>query len=460
LTRSFREKGYPGYGEYPVPVLMVGGELDGGAARVMRMAEEFHAYYPSGFESAQAQTNPIVIIEGMSHAQFLSGPAPPTVVKSDIIPEIKTVDAHKKLAKIMGEFLKVQVLKQTSELLNSEVKRTGDLVAPYIETLRLEGFPYLTKVGETTPMVVDGTHASPWTVEVLTKYVEPVTNGGVKVNISSGIFGFGFEHQHPKPEMQANGMLHAESASNNAYGLIEQKVDVQYGALATYSLGWKFLELDWLLETAKIPKPTDFHQPTCKEINQMALDYAKANIPASQMARHQKYGDDIELLDDATVFGNIGPLWVVTNLKQDTDEKTHAITVQGVKEESPTHGGEPFAGAFYCKSLSPGYALELLSTESLRRQRALKNDPTFDNSDAGPYANEKKEGLEATPAETKCALKCAAEAVGVFGACAATCRESADANKCIEARCSAAQLVFELACTARCKTPANDILVV
>merc|ERR1711865_611637 len=116
--------------------------------------------------------------------------------------------------------------------------------------------------------------------------------------------------------MQANGMLHAGSATNNAYNLIVQKVDVQYGPLATYSLGWKFIELDWLLETAKVPKPSYFNQPTCRDFNQMALDYAKAHIPASQMARFTKYGDDIQLLDDTHVLGDIGPLWVATGLKQ------------------------------------------------------------------------------------------------------------------------------------------------
>jgi len=380
LTRSYRQKGYP------IPALMVGAELDGGAGRVMRMAEEFNAYYPSGFDEAQAQKNPIVIVEGMSHAQFLSGPAPAKVVDSDIIPEIKTVDAHKKLAEIIGAFLKVNVLKENSDVLESEVKRTADLVAPYVETLRLEGFPYLTKVGEVVPRAVDGTQVSPWTLEVLNNYVAPFTNAGGKVNITSGIFGLNFEHQHPTPEMQADGMVHVASATNNAYNLVIEKVDVQYGPLATYSLGWKFVELEKLFETAKIAKPTDFRQPTCRDINQMALDYALAHLPASQKARHTQYGDDVELLDDTTVLGNIGPLWVATNLKQSTDAKSNAITIQGVVEDSPTGGKYPYPGSFYCKSLSPGYALDLLSTESLRRQRGLKTDPTFDNSDAGPYA--------------------------------------------------------------------------
>ena len=52
--------------------------------------------------------------------------------------------------------------------------------------------------------------------------------------------------------------------------------------------------------------------------------------------------------------------------------------------------------------------------------------------------------------KTKCALKCAAEAVGVFGACAATCLTNPDKTKCIETRCDAAQLAFELACTIKC----------
>jgi hypothetical protein len=380
LTRSFREKGYP------IPALQVGGELDGGAGRVARMAEQFHAYFPGGYDAAQAQKNPVVVVPGMSHAQFLSGPAPAEVVKSDLIPDITTVEAHKQLATVMGAFIRGQVLQKPEPALEQWVQQTEALVSPYVEALRLEGFPYLTKVGETTPMAVDGSQQSPWTQTVLEKYASAVTAGGVKVNVTTSIRGFDFEHQHPKPELQADGALLAPSASNNYYNLAVQKVDVQYGPLATSSLGWKFLQLDWLMETAKLPVPKDLHQPTCQEINQYAIDYALAHLPKEQMARHQKYGDALELLNDTGVTGGIGPLWCVTGLKVGTDAKDHATTVQGVVEASPTHGHLPFPGAFYCKTLSPGYAMELLSTETIRRQRALKTDPTHDNSDPGPSA--------------------------------------------------------------------------
>jgi len=380
LTRSFREKGYP------VPVLQVGGELDGGAGRVARMAEQFHAYYPAGFDAQQAQANPVVVVPGMSHAQFLSGPAPAEVVKSDLIPDITTVEAHQHLATVMGAFIRGRVLGRDEPHLAAAVQQTEQMVAPYVEALRLEGFPYLTKVGEATPRAVDGSQASPWTKQVLEQYTLPVAKGGVKVNVTTSIHGFDFEHQHPKPELQADGALHAPSASNNYYNLAVQKVDVQYGPLATSSLGWKFLQLDWLLETAKLDVPKDLHQPTCQEMNQLALDYAKAHLPPAQLARHEKYGDPIELLNDTGVAGGIGPLWCLTGLKQGVDAKDHATTIQGIVESSPTHGHLPFPGAFYCKTLSPGYAMELLSTESLRRQRALKTDPTHDNSDPGPGA--------------------------------------------------------------------------
>merc|ERR1712028_62731 len=61
-------------------------------------------------------------------------------------------------------------------------------------------------------------------------------------------------------------------------------------------------------------------------------------------------------------------------------------------------------------------------------------------TEASPHASNK----------TKCALECAAEAVGVWGVCAATCVTSADKAKCVEERCEAAQLAFEVACTSRC----------
>jgi len=68
-----------------------------------------------------------------------------------------------------------------------------------------------------------------------------------------------------------------------------------------------------------------------------------------------------------------------------------------------------------------------------------------------PYApRHQKSAHQAPPDKTKCALKCAAEAVVIWGACAATCLTSEDKDKCIEERCSAAQLAFEVACTSQC----------
>ena len=37
-----------------------------------RMAEQFHAYFPGGYDAAHAQKNPVVVVPGMSHAQFLT----------------------------------------------------------------------------------------------------------------------------------------------------------------------------------------------------------------------------------------------------------------------------------------------------------------------------------------------------------------------------------------------------
>jgi len=69
---------------------------------------------------------------------------------------------------------------------------------------------------------------------------------------------------------------------------------------------------------------------------------------------------------------------------------------------------------------------------------------------AMPIATLETSNMLAVTNKTKCALECAAEAVGVFGACAATCLTNPDKAKCVEERCEAAQLAYELACTIKC----------
>lgn len=70
---------------YGVPVLTVGGEMDGWMARITRIAQAYDQMKNSsiGFDKSK-YSYPVVIIEGLNHASFLSGIPPSAVQNKDL----------------------------------------------------------------------------------------------------------------------------------------------------------------------------------------------------------------------------------------------------------------------------------------------------------------------------------------------------------------------------------------
>lgn len=65
---------------YGAPYLTVGAELDGGLARIMRIAESYDQMKSTSLDPAVAKYSyPVVVVPGMNHASFLSGTPPAAV---------------------------------------------------------------------------------------------------------------------------------------------------------------------------------------------------------------------------------------------------------------------------------------------------------------------------------------------------------------------------------------------
>ena len=94
LTREHNRLSWPGGEsiiEYPVPVLTIGGELDG-MCRVTRMAEAFYKQQINLHVSEQMDKFPLVIIEGINHAQYISGKPNSFIEKNDLKSEVSKAD--------------------------------------------------------------------------------------------------------------------------------------------------------------------------------------------------------------------------------------------------------------------------------------------------------------------------------------------------------------------------------
>jgi len=70
---------------YGAPYLTLGAELDGGLARIIRIAESYDQMKSSSLDPAVVKYSyPVVVIPGMNHASFLSGTPPAAVQTSDL----------------------------------------------------------------------------------------------------------------------------------------------------------------------------------------------------------------------------------------------------------------------------------------------------------------------------------------------------------------------------------------
>lgn len=73
---------------YPVPTMTLGGELDG-LCRVTRIMEEYQLRIMETDRPDYALANfPVLVMKGLSHIQFASGPPPRLVLERDLKPEI------------------------------------------------------------------------------------------------------------------------------------------------------------------------------------------------------------------------------------------------------------------------------------------------------------------------------------------------------------------------------------
>ena len=126
-----REYYYPSF-SYKIPTLTIGGEVDG-LARISRIAETY--YHTRGMIDF-----PVVVLEGQTHMQFASGDPPSTVKKNDLQPEVDQGTAHKNIADVAIDFIRLRILSEgAGSILKARIKSTSDLLAPLIQAYELEG---------------------------------------------------------------------------------------------------------------------------------------------------------------------------------------------------------------------------------------------------------------------------------------------------------------------------------
>ena len=313
LIGSFLERKYETASTiYPVPTLILSGELDG-LARVTRIIESFYFYstYPHF----------TLIIPGMNHMNTASGEPSDHILKNDIQSEINETIAHQQLSIRICDYINMRLNNQTmTSMLEYNLNQTKIFSQPYLNALNLEGFYHFLPpcYNQTNDNCQIGSSWSAYGQKILSGL-----NDTVQLNISDE-----FHIVYKIPEHFAhldnncsfikplnNCILNIHTVTQNIYDLNDQ-FDTGETHSSAEEMRVKMISRQVLLQAAD-GKKYDFNQTDnqslCGLINQQALNWALKNAANKTKDRYERVGKKMFIGDDIGPL-NAGPLWIWTPL--------------------------------------------------------------------------------------------------------------------------------------------------
>eukprot|EP00475_Leptophrys_vorax_P033676 TRINITY_DN5330_c0_g2_i1.p1 TRINITY_DN5330_c0_g2~~TRINITY_DN5330_c0_g2_i1.p1 ORF type:complete len:547 (-),score=173.73 TRINITY_DN5330_c0_g2_i1:77-1717(-) len=394
LQRKYRGK------NYPIPTLTIAGELDG-LFRVTRVAEEFYnaiTLGKMGKATSAAKTDfPVIVVPGMNHFQWASGPVPALVKASDLKSELLEQDAHVAGAHAIVSFIGTQLgIMSSATKLIGLVDETSDFVEPIAKAYELEGSRQFNapeqKGGpqENCPKGGCVGIGSQWAT-IAQDFIadESVFDAkGLKLNITnefvelSSTPPFGAFHL---PNITVNAEdpntrdlpTYSQCSWESLDGLDTGFVATSATEIATKMLSRQCSKIRGAGYT-EADAPFTLDDPDfCAIINKNAFKWALNNAAEKTRARFQKMGQRYTFGPDQAKIG--GPFWIDAILSFNsttlaTGEKVIEISSPMIKTsyDYPKFPFLPDPSCYhYCKLLSPARATEWIYVDGLRLNGGL-----------------------------------------------------------------------------------------
>jgi dienelactone hydrolase len=400
LCGASLQRKYRNDNKFPVPTLVVAGELDG-LFRVTRVVEEYYnRIEKSGIEfQAAALTFPVTIIKGMSHIQFATSDPPTLVRYRDLSPEITGESAREQAAAIMSHFLSYLVTENeadSSAILNA-VQQTKDFSKPIIEAFELEGARGFNRphqkggFEENCPRGLCEGEGSPWS-PTAQRYIadeDALKKLGYSLNVTdsyvqlSALPPFGDFHL---PTITANpqdpSVLDLPIYSQCFWDKLEG-FDTGFISVSALEIGVKMISQQCIrIRGAGVPKedaPFSLDDPDfCAEVNQKAYEWAFTHASGHTKSRFEKTGQRLTFGPDQKKSG--GPFWINAHLSfedktLDNGDVVKEVSAPMIKtaEDFIKIPGLPDPSCYhYCKLLSPARAMEWIYVDGLRLRGGLQ----------------------------------------------------------------------------------------
>jgi hypothetical protein len=101
----------------------------------------------------------------------------------------------------------------------------------------------------------------------------------------------------------------------------------------------------------------------CGELNKQSVEAALKLLPQSSKQRYEAQGRKFAFVDDSTVLGNIGPLFVKGTIGMTETSDSVEVSALAINNDIKS---AIFPGVHYCKFLSPAMAMEWMMTDGLK----------------------------------------------------------------------------------------------
>jgi hypothetical protein len=345
---------------FSIPVMHMAGELDGGGARVSSMAglyEQSEAFATSHSLEDSLKLKPVQVLEGLDHSDFCPGFF---VTKTkDCYSEVTQDIAMATIGSIASAFIHLNspvsdTLKASAmATMKKRLDFTKEMVTPFLTAFKLEK--------EQLASPPQGVPAGPWCNLAQHEIVglDAADAGKLKVEpgfcklITTGLHQF--EHQHTEYNVTGSSM------SVTCFSAVEPPSSTIEGSqYSSKSVDCKMVDATRVAQQLKVKTNASI---SCGDINRMAVEVAKKLVPAKSLQRFEKKGRGVCYMDDATVFSNIGPLWVSSSVS--LKETKDCLQVTSTKLVS-TVDSPIFPGNHYCKLYSVAAAMDWIMTDGFK----------------------------------------------------------------------------------------------
>lgn len=349
--------------QYPIAVLALGAELDGGLARVGKFATLMRAvddaaHHQQRASPADKKSTAVVVLPGLDHSSFCPG----FHVPGDVWPaEADASTALPAIGSVAAAFMSLHAQlpepasasSSSAAVLAQAEDWTKELLGPMIEALELE-------VDEEA-----SSHQSPWceTTQRVISGLDTDLESRLRLESIYKDDSHQWEHTRVGYNVTAD-----KAVTVNVTGHNDPNTFTQSCIHAAKQLGCKMASADRIAQQLQLNETQYNTSRSCADANRQAVAVAEQMLLSSAagtntLKRWKAKGRPFCFGPDFEPLGKIGPLFVDGSMTYKDNGTCLEVASIAISNTIKT---TIFPGVHYCKVMSPARALDYIFTDSLK----------------------------------------------------------------------------------------------